>query len=273
MKKQIKSIIAVIMAAGTLLTSMGTSVSAEWVKKGSDYYYENSDGTYKTGWIKTSGGDYYYCRKDGKMAKSCTMNINGGIYTFGEDGKAVNKPAENVIKDNTTSTQNSTESKKKTENKNSKVKAEKNQNTFPALVTYGVYCGMSVKDFKALKHFDIFQWDSIVEAYCIQGSYYVFLEDGIVSQIALLSYESYGYKRNQKDLAQAEADIITRRAKKIKTHKNKKLLSDTTTDSYYTDGSAIYKTNYDNVYYVITDISWDTTQDYYYFKEAYCYQE
>lgn len=119
-------------------------------KKGSDYYYLNSDGTYKTGWIETKDGDYYYCLKSGKMAKSCSVTINGVTYKFGKDGKALNKPTESK----TTTNSSSKNKDNKTANKN-EIVATKNQNTFPALVTYGVYCGMSKSDFKALKNMKI----------------------------------------------------------------------------------------------------------------------
>lgn len=36
MKRASKSIAAIFMAAGIVISSMGTVVSAEWVKKGSD---------------------------------------------------------------------------------------------------------------------------------------------------------------------------------------------------------------------------------------------
>lgn len=59
----------------------------------------------------------------------------------------------------------------------------------------------------------------------------------------------------------------------LKVHKNKELISDTTTDSYYSDGYELYATEFDNVYYSMTDIRWDTTQDYFYVLEGYHYIE
>ena len=84
------------------------------------------------------------------MAKSCSVTINGVTYKFGKDGKALNKPTESK----TTTNSSSKNKDNKTANKN-EIVATKNQNTFPALATYGVYCGMSKSDFKALKNMKI----------------------------------------------------------------------------------------------------------------------
>jgi hypothetical protein len=270
MKRASKSIAAIFMAAGIVISSMGTVVSAEWVKKGSDYYYLNSDGTYKTGWIETKDGDYYYCLKSGKMAKSCSVTINGVTYKFGKDGKALNKPTESK----TTTNSSSKNKDNKTANKN-EIVATKNQNTFPALVTYGVYCGMSKSDFKALKKYEDFEWDDDNEAYIVGDSYYVTIEDGRVSSILRYREASYGYttRTGYKSLASAESAISSWRKKMLKVHKNKELISDTTTDSYYSDGYELYATEFDNVYYSMTDIRWDTTQDYFYVLEGYHYIE
>lgn len=264
MKKISKSIMAIFMTAGIMVSSMGSVVSAEWVKKDNDYYYLNSDGSYKTGWIETKSGDYYYCLKSGKMAKNCSVKINGVTYKFGSDGKALNKPSE---------LKNSETSSSKRKDTNDEITATKNQNTFPALVTYGVYCGMSKADFKALKKYDDFEWDDDSECYIVGDSYYVKIEEGRVASVERYREASYGYstRRGYKSLANAESAISTWRRKMLKVHKNKELISDTTTESYYSDGYEIYQTDFDDVYYSMSDIRWDTTQDYFYVIEGYYY--
>lgn len=264
MKTKVKSFVAAILAVGMSFSLMSIPVSAGWVKEGTDYYYENSDGSYKTGWIKTSDGDYYYCLKNGKMARDCTLKINGVSYKFGKDGKVVNKPEEK---------KSSASTSDKKENDNKSTGAVKNQNTFPGLVTYGVYCGMSEKDFKALKRFKSFKWNNDAEAYKIDDMY-VFIEDGVVSCISRTYQVSYGYYSRSKgyvNSSSAEAKVASWRSSRLKTHKNKEVLLDESTESTLSDGAIYYYTKCDNVVYCMSDVIWDTTYDVFYAVERYLY--
>lgn len=259
---KIKSFVAAVLAVGVSFSIMSIPVSAGWVKDENDYYYETSDGSYKTGWIKNSKGDYYYCKKDGKMARNCTLKINGVSYKFDKNGKAVNKPNADSKK---------TSSKNDTNKKNSG--AVKNQNTFPGLVTYGVYCGMSEDEFKSLKMYDYFKWDYDIDAYKVDDMY-VYIEDGVVDSITRSYQSEYGYysrSRNYISSSDAEADVASWRDSRLKTHKKKEVLLDTSTESTLTDGAIYLKTKCDNVVYYMSDVIWDTTYDVFYSIEGYFY--
>ncbi|MBP1546661.1 MAG: hypothetical protein J6A37_08685 [Oscillospiraceae bacterium] len=271
MKSKIKSFVATIVAVGMSLSVMSTPVSAGWIKDGKDYYYENSDGSYRTGWIKTSSGDYYYCLKSGKMARDCSVKINGVKYSFDENGKAINKP-ETTKKTDKTSKSSKT-SKKKTSENDESTGAVKNQNTFPGLVTFGVYCGMSEEEFKSLKRFKSFKWDYDVEAYKVDDMY-VYVDDGVVNCVARIYGAKYGYytrSRNYIDSSTAEAKVDSWRRARLKTHKNKEVLLDNSTDSSLSEGETYYYTKIDNVVYCMSDVIWDTTYEEFYAIERYIY--
>ena len=53
-----------------------------WQAVGSDWYFLNSDGTMKTGWMIDANGKYYNLQPSGKMAKDTV--IDG--YKVGTDG-------------------------------------------------------------------------------------------------------------------------------------------------------------------------------------------
>lgn len=99
MKKLSRIFIATITAATTLLTvtpalAKDKSHSSDddehvtivyqgysgWAYKGTDWYYVNSDSTFKTGWYKEDGYIYYF-NSDGKMVTGAST-INGQAYYF-----------------------------------------------------------------------------------------------------------------------------------------------------------------------------------------------
>ena len=56
-----------------------------WANVNGKWYYLNSDGSMKTGWLKNSDGSWYYLNSDGSMAANTT--ING--YKLDKTGKMV----------------------------------------------------------------------------------------------------------------------------------------------------------------------------------------
>ena len=65
-----------------------------------DYYYFDSDGTMKIGWITISGNKYYFLSidsnnddmLDGNMLRSVTVPMGGNTYSFNSEGICVSGP-------------------------------------------------------------------------------------------------------------------------------------------------------------------------------------
>lgn len=76
-KKMVIFTILSVIFANTVVHAAG------WVNKGEDTYWQNDDGSYKTGFI-ILGDLAYYCGADGKMIKSKDPNswllVDDGIY-------------------------------------------------------------------------------------------------------------------------------------------------------------------------------------------------
>ena len=102
MKKQnLRKIITMGLIATSLIAVAPMQVNAEW-KQGSSldpkgnvqyggWYYTNSDGSHKTGWLLDKGNWYYLDPdKDGYMVDWTIRTINGVQYGFDRDGKMVN---------------------------------------------------------------------------------------------------------------------------------------------------------------------------------------
>ena len=102
MKKQnLRKIITMGLIATSLIAVAPMQANAEW-KQGSSidpngnvqhngWYYTNSDGSHKTGWLLDKGNWYYLNPDaDGYMANWTIKTINGVQYGFDRDGKMVN---------------------------------------------------------------------------------------------------------------------------------------------------------------------------------------
>lgn len=95
MKKSLKIFVATIATTATLLSTAPAFAKDKhsdddvtivyqgysgWAYKGTDWYYVNSDSTFKTGWYKEDGYIYYF-NSNGKMVTGpCT--IDGKSYYF-----------------------------------------------------------------------------------------------------------------------------------------------------------------------------------------------
>ena len=60
-----------------------------WIHVGDDWYYINSDGTIKTGWLTLSGKKYYLDPDYGYMLANGYYTIGGTEYEFDESGALV----------------------------------------------------------------------------------------------------------------------------------------------------------------------------------------
>lgn len=105
MKKSVKVIVSLAMAASLSLSGMIMSASADfetkdgktyytdesgkkvtgWQTIGDKQYYFSSDGTMKTGWLTMKSGKKYYLKKDGSMATGL-VKIGGKQYYFNSKG-------------------------------------------------------------------------------------------------------------------------------------------------------------------------------------------
>lgn len=102
MKKQnLKKMITMGLIATSLIAVTPMQANAEW-KQGSSidpsgnvqhsgWYYTNSDGSHKTGWLLDKGNWYYLNpNADGYMESLTIKTIDGIQYGFDRDGKMVN---------------------------------------------------------------------------------------------------------------------------------------------------------------------------------------
>lgn len=83
-KKMLKNIaltLAFVSASAIVPISAHAETGYTWRKVNNNWYYTNSNGVNKTGWIYDSG-NWYYCYSNGQMAKSTT--IDG--YYLNENG-------------------------------------------------------------------------------------------------------------------------------------------------------------------------------------------
>lgn len=102
MKKQnLKRIITIGLIATSLITVAPIQANAEWKRSSSldpsgnvqynGWYYTNSDGSHKTGWLFDNGNWYYLNpSRDGYMENWTIKTIDGIQYGFDRDGKMIN---------------------------------------------------------------------------------------------------------------------------------------------------------------------------------------
>ena len=75
-----------VLVSAPAFAATGVTAGGSWAELNHNWYFVNTDGTLRLGWIYDSNG-WYYAKPDGRIYLNETAVIDGQIYVFDGDGR------------------------------------------------------------------------------------------------------------------------------------------------------------------------------------------